>query len=114
MHVMPVERDGLVGEQAAHGLDHLAHRAQRLVAVDADLRSERIHHAPSPQMMRPGAVVERERARQAGCALRPDVDHARADFDPVAGRRECRHRHDGVAMSERLSACHTASNLDSA
>ena len=66
------------------------------------------HQAPSPQRIRPGAeVVERrERAGEAGGVARPDVDDAGADLDPLGGRGERGHRHDGVADEPAVGLPH--------
>ena len=58
--------------------------------------------------MRPGArssSVENVLARRAGVAG-PDVDDARADLDPLGGRGERRHRHDGVADEPAVGLPH--------
>jgi hypothetical protein len=114
--VESVERHGLVGEQSAHGVDDLAHHAQRLVTVDADLRRQRIPPRAEPQIIRPGArssSVENVLASRRRVA-RPDVDHTRADLDAVGGGANAAIG-TTASRTSRLSACHTASNpFDSA
>ena len=78
---LAVVGDALHREQAAGRLDRLAHRLERLAAVDADLRRERVPPGADPELDPPGGeVVERREGRgeQADVA-RPVVDDAGAD-----------------------------------
>ena len=110
MHEVAVHRHRLVVEQGTNGLNDLPHHPDRLTAIDADLRRQRI--PPSPQAADDTArrqVVEcGEHRGKAGGVAGPDVDDAGTDLDRVSCCPKRRHRHAclthkaGVGLPHRL------------
>ncbi len=91
---LAVERDVLHRDQPAKHLDVLAHRPQRPLAPDADLRRERVPPGADPQQDPSGRqVVEGdERRRHEADVSRPAVHDPRTDPDLRGGRGERGHR----------------------
>ena len=96
--------DALHRQQAPRRLDGLAHRLERLAAVDADLRRERLPPGAEPEhdAARRQVVERRERRREQADVARPGVDDARADPDPLRHRGVGGHRHGRLAHEPAL------------
>ena len=110
MHEVAVHRHRLVVEQGTNSLDDFTHHPDRLAAVDADLRGQRI--PPGPQAAddatRRQVVEGGEHGGKTGGVAGPDIDDTGTDLDRVGCRPERSHRHAclthkaGVGLPHRL------------
>ncbi len=92
-------------QQIAGHVDDFPHRQQRLGAFDANIRGQRIPPRANTEYdaVRREVVQRQVGRRDQGNVASPVVDHTGADFDLAGGRRECRHRHNGVTHESAFS-----------
>ncbi len=105
VHELAVVRDPLHREQPARDVDGLAHRLDRMAALNSDLRGKRVPPRAEPELdPARGEVVEgREGRGEEPDVARPCVDDARADCDPLRRRCVRGHRNRCLAHEPALS-----------
>ncbi len=101
LNVMEFAVEGHIfhGEQAAQHFDGLAHRLQRLAALDAHIARQGVPpRADAADDAIRGQVIEGEEGgREQADVPRPVVDDARPDFDALGDGGKGGHGDDGVA-----------------